>query len=501
MRAKSNRAARVLYWCVPFVLAAVQWWISERGLNQIRYEEIAEAVRSVYWLDHRLLYDGVYTNVGWYGTLLIVYKLFGFSLFTGKFVRLALHLAGLLSIASILRRAMNERAAVVPLALVGLSPTLLYFDSLETSYGLDVMYAAICLRLLIAIDYARPAARDFWLATGVGGVAMIAAMSYPAFLVYAPSLAIVAAWLAQRAGAPLVSATNTRLALSGLVGLAMPLIAVFAYVRTPRLLIYDPETQAGLFRAGGQIGFNAQQLWTSMRVVAHDLFVQGASYYDEVSRPDFAGPLAIAGLCALVATVACLAATRRVDRTLVAAAALLLVTSAVAPSLSTQGEPGLRRCTGALAAYFAMFGLAWQFYAARRERTPWITAGTVLCLLLPIDNALKVPSVADDVATPSNFRNVDWFAIDVTPIASLDRLLAQLDKGQGLSCPRDDENRVTPCRYQEAFAAMAGYREWNGYPTVDIHAADWRTGDDIILSPRLWLDHHFPTCTRIEHCH
>lgn len=107
MRAKSNGAARLLYWCVPFVLAAVQWWISESGLNQIRYEEIAESVRSVYWLDQRLLYDGVYTNVGWYGTLLIVYKIFGFSLFTGKFVRLALHLAGLLSIASILRRALE----------------------------------------------------------------------------------------------------------------------------------------------------------------------------------------------------------------------------------------------------------------------------------------------------------------------------------------------------------------------------------------------------------
>jgi hypothetical protein len=501
MRAKSNGAARALYWCVPFVLAAVQWWISASGLNQIRYEEIAESVRSVYWLDQRLLYDGVYTNVGWYGTLLIVYKIFGFSLFTGKFVRLAVHLAGLLSIASILRRAMDVRAAIVPLVLIGLSPALLYFDSLETSYGLDVMYAAICVRLLIAIDFKAPHSRDFWLATLVGAVMMVAAMSYPAFLVYAPSLAIVVVWLAHRAGGTLVGANIARLAISGLVGLATPLIAAFAYVHTPRLLIYDPETQAGLFRAGGQLGFDPAKLWSSLSVVAHDLFVQGSSYYDEVSHPDFAGPLAIAGLCGLAATIVYLAATKRVDRTILAAAVLLLIASAVAPNLSTQGEPGLRRCTGVLAAYFVLFTLAWQFYATRQRRNIWITAGTVLCLLLPIDNALKVPSLANDVATPSNFRNVDWFAIDVTPVVSLDRLLARLDEGQGISCPRDDQNRVTPCRYQEIYAAMAGYRKWNGYPVVDIHAADWRTsGDDIILSPELWLDHHFPTCTRIEHC-
>jgi hypothetical protein len=500
MRSKTSGPARIFYWLVPFVLAAIQWWIIDSGLNQIRYEEIAEGVRSVYWLDQRFVYDGVYTNVGWYGTLLIVYKIFGFSLFTAKFVRLAIHLAGLLSIAGILRRAMDVRAAVVPLVLIGLSPTLLYFDSLQTTYALDVMYAAICLRLLIAIDIASPAAPDFLLAALVGAVAMIAATSYPAFLVYLPSLAIVAIWLTKRAGAPLLSATTARLAISGLVGMATPLIAVFAYIQTPRLLIYDPDTHAGLFRAGGQLGFDPAALGASLHVVARDLFIQGSSYYDEVSHPDFSGPIAIAGLCGLVATIVYLAVSKRADRTLLAAAGLLLVASAIAPNLSIQGEPGLRRCTGLLSAYFVLFAMAWRFYATRSQRNLWTSAGMVLCVLLPIGNALKLPSLSSDVGAPSVYRNVDWFAIEVTPVASLDRLLARLDEGQGLSCPRDSENRVTPCRYQEAYAALAGYRKWNGFPSIDIHAADWRTGDDIILSPRLWLDHHFPTCTRIEHC-
>src|SRR5437763_15030551 len=44
----------------------------------------------------------------------------------------------------------------VPLVAIGLSPTLLYLNSLQTSYGIDLPYAAICLWLLLSV---RPDSR------------------------------------------------------------------------------------------------------------------------------------------------------------------------------------------------------------------------------------------------------------------------------------------------------------------------------------------------------
>jgi hypothetical protein len=491
----------VAYWLLPFVLAAVQLWVTESSLNQIRYEELAEGVRSVYWLDQRLVYDGVYTNVGWYGFLLIAYKIFGFSLFSAKFVRLGLHLAGLVSIAALLRRAMPHAAAMVPLVLVGLSPTMLFFDSMQTSFGMDVSYAAICLWLMSSITIVAPGWTDIAKAFACGVVAMVAAMSYPAFFFYVPSLLIVWAWLVTRAGASVFGAESTRLGLAAAGGFVLPLVAAFLYIQTRSLLIFDPDTQAGLFRAGGHLGFDSMALGHAIGTVLHDLLIRGGSYYYEVARPDWSGPLAAAGLCGLIATVTYLTWSRKIDRALVAAAALLLVTSLVIPSLSIEGEPGLRRSTGILAAYFALFSLSWAYVATARARTVWLAAGMMLCLLLPLDSAIKVPSLVADEEHASIFRNHDWFSIEPTPVASLDEMLARLDHSKGLGCPTDQDGQVTPCRYQEIYAALAGYREWNGLPVVDIHAVDWRTGKDIVLTPALWRDKYYPTCTRLVNCH
>lgn len=491
----------VVYLLLPFVLAAIQLWIIESSLNQIRYEELAESVRSVYWLDQRMVYDGVYTNVGWYGLLLIVYKIFGFSLFSAKLVRLALHLAGLLAVAALLRRAMRPAAAIVPLVLVGLSPTMLFFDSLETSFGMDVSYAAICLWIMSTIAIRAPTRADLAKAFALGFVAMIAAMSYPAFVCYVPSLLIAWAWLVKRAGSTIVSPVAVRLSAAVGGGLVLPLVTAFLYIQTKSLLVFDPDTQAGLFRAGGHLGFDALVLKHALGTVLHDLFVRGGSYYYEVARPDWAGPLAVAGLCGLVSTVAYLVWTRKIDRTLAAAAAALFVASLVVPSLSTEGEPGLRRSTGVLAAYFALFALAWAYVATTKARSVWLTAGLALCALLPIDSAIKLPSLVADEGRPSIYRNIDWFASEPTPVASLDDLLDGLNHSRGLGCPVDQDGQITPCRYQEVYAALAGYRAWNGLPPVDIHAADWRTGRDIVLTAQLWRDKYYPTCTRLVNCH
>ena len=488
------------YWLVPLLLSVVQWRASVTGMHEIRYEELAESVRSVFWLDRHLVYDGVYSNVGWYGTLLVVYKIFGFSLVQAKFVRLALHLAGLQSVAALLVRLMSWRVALVPLVLIGLSPTWLYLDTLQTSYGLDLSYGAMCLYLLSTARLQSPAWPQLTRTFFCGAIAMVAAMSYPTFFCYIPALLLVGIWLATAELVPAGSSGGWRWhVLSGGVGLALPLAAAFAFVRTPRLLLYDPETQAGLFRGGGQMHFGLATLKEALGTTMSDLFVRGQSYYFEVSRPEFAGVLAIAGLTVVIGTAVYVFVTNRGTRAIIAGSVLLAATSVVLASLSTGSS--IRRCTGLLAAYFALFAVAWHYYATSQTGPRWLRrAGMVLCLLLPLSNALGLSALFRDLADESIYRNADWFAVESTPDESLAHLLANMDKGQALSCPIDQDGRITPCRYQEVYAAMAGSLEWNAGRTPDIRALDWRTGRPITLTPSLWADHYYPTCTRLEAC-
>jgi hypothetical protein len=491
------------YWVLPLILTGVLARLDVISMQGIRYEELAESTRNVYWLQHRLIYDGVYSNVGWYGTLLVCYKILGFSLFQAKFVRLAIHLAGLFAAAALLKRAMPVRTAMLPLILVGLSPSWLYFETLQTSFGLDLDYAAICLWLIVSVrpqrDWAQLAK-----STACGTVAMVAAMSYPVFLLYLPSLFLVLVWrwrraLRDEAGPPWPWLWAH--AAAGVTGAALPLTAALAFVRNPQVLIFDPATHAGLFRGGGQLGFDLASMWAAVLKTLGDIFVRGGSYYFDITRPDISGLVAQAAFAVVALTFLYLAATKGVDWLISASIALLAGLSLVVPSLTIDGEPGLRRSTGLLAAYFVGVSLTWSFCTTSRigkRGLQWI--GLLACVVLVIDSVVKLPSLAADLERKNAFQNYDWFAIAPSPPESLDRLRAAVNEGQPLACPVGQDGAIVPCRFQEVYAAIAGYQQWNHLGDGRVQAIDWQTGDPIVLTPELWIDGYYPTCTRMDSC-
>jgi len=83
-------------------LAAVQAWFSAHSTAYVLDEELAESIRNPLWVQHRLVYDGVSSNVGWYALMAAVHRVFGFSLFSAKLVRLSFAAAALLSLAHLL---------------------------------------------------------------------------------------------------------------------------------------------------------------------------------------------------------------------------------------------------------------------------------------------------------------------------------------------------------------------------------------------------------------
>ena len=148
----NNQALTMLYWLTFTLLFMLQAKYTFSSLNQIRYEELAESVRNVYWLEHHLIYDGVSSNIGWYALVLLTYKIFGFMLFSGKYLRLLISLGSLFCLATLLKHYLGLKKALVPLITIGLSPTLLYFTTLQTTYGLDLQMLPICLFLLMIIN-------------------------------------------------------------------------------------------------------------------------------------------------------------------------------------------------------------------------------------------------------------------------------------------------------------------------------------------------------------
>ena len=466
------------------------WWIADASTHQIRYEELAESIRAVFWLDQRLVYDGVYSNVGWYGTLLIVYKIFGFGLFTAKKVRLLLHLAGLYAAVLILRRAFSARQAIVPLLVLGLSPALIYFDTLQTSYGVDVWYGAICLALVLSIRPWSATRADRLKAAAAGAVAMTAAMSYPAFVLYLPGVVLITRW----------RQLDRRAIWPGVAGAAAPLLVALAWIQNRTLLLFDPDTQAGLFRGGGTLTVDWTTAARAIAVTARDAFVRGQSYYFDVAQPDFAGAISLAGFLGVIALAGYAAFKGKAERRAGGVAAILFVLCLVVPAVSS-GDPGLRRSTGVLAAFFAIFAIAWRtVVTADTMPAPLRRIGLVLCLLVPIGSALKLNSLHADATRDNAFQNRDWFTVAGSPEMSLFALSSRVGNGELIACAVDAQRNVIPCRYQEIYAAIAGFRRWNGLADTPVRALDWKTGRDIVLTPQLWNDKYYPTCTRMNDC-
>jgi len=141
----SNARAHAAYWVLVPVLFAAQAMVTWAGLEGLRYEELAEFIRNPFWFDHRLVYDGASANVAWYALLVVTYKVFGFSPYASKYLRLALHVPFLVCTALLLKEWIGVRRGWLPLVAVGLSPTALYFNSF---HGIDLQLFPVVIWLV-----------------------------------------------------------------------------------------------------------------------------------------------------------------------------------------------------------------------------------------------------------------------------------------------------------------------------------------------------------------
>lgn len=501
-RPKRSRAALAesAFWLLPLVLAGLQaaWIAHSREI--LRFEEVAEGVRNVYWLEHGALYDGISTNVGWYGLLLLAYRLLGFSLYTAKWVRLALHLGALFCLAFVLRRGigrgggMGPVRASVPLLAVGLSPSILFFNTQETSFGTDLLYLPYLLALLAVLPVAGGGLRgvaDGAARLAFGALAMVAWMSYPVFAFYLPALAWAYAERPAAAGGggerrlPGLTPRGVALPLAGFV---LPLAGALAWLERPLELFHDPGTGSGLFRGGGT-GFDLDPValaWNVARVL-RDLFLRGTSYYFWVDAPELAGPLGLLAFGAVAAGSVWLFRRRPELRVWLALAWLLPAVNLLVVSAG-EGPQGLRRATSLLAGFYLAHVLVWRDATrppaagapgpgARRLQT----ALAVCLALLPVHHlgsaALQYPRLPRAGAEQTHL----WLRVRPSAEESLGHWLDRTAVGKPLDC-RELGLGPERCQYGGIFALVAGYRHWNDLEPVPLRGYDYGSEGWIDLS-------------------
>ena len=459
--------------------------------NRFLYEEVAESIRNPFWLTQHTLYDGISSNVGWYGLLAGVYSVFGFSLVYGKILRLALHLVSLFCLVKVLRRFLSWPHTLLPLFTISLSPTLLYLTTQQTAHGIDLQWSIICLWIALAIDFRRPK-KAILFHFILGGITLFASMCYPALLFYWPAIFIYLMWTHWKTlkTSPDYKYQILSLVLAAAAAISVP-IGASLYLKDPSFLFFDPHTNSGLFRGGGHnLQFDWQTLSAGLKQVLSDFFVKGDSYYFDLNSPEFSNFLGVFGFLFVIASSFLVFWKLPKFRMPVAIASVLFLLALVIPNFSAS-YPGLRRCTGSLVAFYGLFSLSWV--AVTRVQTEYwkkLPAYFAFGILL-VHHLSVLPSIYAQLKSDAAQSREPWLAIAATPNESLNLWKLAIKEGKSISCDSRKESFGIQCRLGDLYGAIAADQLWNEHRTPTVPAIDPITGKKIFLETRYWEDYYF----------
>jgi len=495
----SNKRLNLLYWPIILGLWLVQAYYSLISTNQIRFEELSESVRNVFWLQNGAIYDGLSSNIGWYSILLAVYNLFGFHLHTAKILRLGLHLISLLSISSLLKKYLGVKKAWLPLITIGLSPTLLFFNLLQAGYGLDLQYFPICLWLVITLDFSKPK-QAMVKQIGLWFLSMLASMSYPTFLLYLPILGLI--YLSK-----LIKAKNDKSTyliikhtLISVISFFAPLFIGLSLLKdiSISILFNDPQTNnSGIFRGGGTMDAPqtlpefSSAITNGLKASFHDLFNSAQSYYYEPVRVEFSHiTTTMAVIIILFLSIFIL--KNKKWRIATIFAWLLIILGLIGGSLSGW-FPGIRRTTPALAGFYILFAGVWgqSFQFKNRVKTILGLIGVGSCLIIFLHHVKVFPNNLAGLAHSSRHNEGACFNIvPNSPSQSLAVLVSRIKQDPRLIM-EDLNGSPIDCRLHEVYAAVAGSCYWNNLECPQILGFDGETQTYIPLKIELWETYYF----------
>jgi hypothetical protein len=484
--ASSSHTFKQFFWAIPLLLCLLQAGQIYAAWDRLFYEEIAESIRNVYWLEQKEIYDGVSSNIGWYGLLLFVYKTFGFSLHIAKIVRLVLYTLAIFSMAWTLKQCFGPKKSILPLVTLGLSPTWLYFNTYQTTYGLDITYLALLSGLLYMLRTRNNAKNNTAIIFGLGLISSIAASTYPTFLLYLPFILLIVLWpkSEQKKSWKIIFKQTSCFSTA----FALPLLSALLYLHEPMRLFYDAQSKGtGLFRAGGmQLNFDLSHIMNNLTQVAKDLFERGSSYYFSMPYPEFGGFFSWLSILGVLGILYIQREQLQKQVPWFVIGLMLLIMSALLPNLASV-FPGLRRCTGILVGFYLIYLLSSTFV--------WNIPKTKLrlfCMLmlvgLPVNHLVAYKRNLAQLNIEYQYNNYPLLHTAPTPSLSLEKWLADTSQGKIIDCSKEVPTGK-PCKLSEIFSCIQGHRLWNHGTNVPLYAKPPKHSEKIQLNLDLWRNY------------
>lgn len=514
-----------VYLLTALSLFALQAFFTFNAFGQIRFEEVYESVKAVYFWEHQQVISGLHTNVGWYTILLLAYKIFGFSLHTGQIVKLVISFFSLLSLALLFSKYFKNYWGLIPFVAIATSPTLMYYNTLNLHNGIDLQLLPIALLILTSIKIphfrsSRAIAegssqqsqlkqiprldslarndniRNYILTALLFSFLMFAALIYPAFSFYIPALGLFflyklntviarnkVTWQSVEnkidphvAKAP--QDDKRVYLLIATIAFLLPLIGIFAYTQNREILIFDEVNNSGLFRGGGKIVFSEEVFKQGFDGLFRDLFVKAGSYHFEAGSVDFSDLYPVVSLIFSLYVTFKIFAQDKSSQKIIALIWLTVIANLFIISVTSDyGIPGIRRATPTLACLYGFFVLAWYYVLQDRVKLP-VSKTVAICLLslITIHNVLVLPQNFSSLKLSSPFKMADWFDGTNDPQESLDAYLDELQQGDLVLDCSDLYEPNPNCEYTFVYSAISGSCIWNN---LSCHAIKNSDGEKI----------------------
>jgi hypothetical protein len=485
-----NKLIAILYFSIPFVLFLFQYTLTSSSVNQIRYEEIAESIRNVFWFNKGLIYDGVSSNVGWYAILSGVYYFFGFSLFTAKFFRLFLYLFSILSLAILLKKYSSYKKAFLPLITIGLSPTFLYLNTLQAQFGFDLQVLPIITLLIDSIKLNHKL-KAFVLQFTAWFFSALAIMSYPTFFYYLFPLTFYYFLIIKR------QVKNNTYILKNLIlsafSFLLPITIIFIYLKNRSLLVFDPIVKSGIFRGSGKIFFDLDYIYKNVFNLAQDLFIKGESYYFNLASSDFSGFYPIISVLTVL-MLSILISRKRKMSIFIFFAFFVIISTLIISSLTfdPSNSPGIRRNTSILASFYFLFCISWFYVLSKNWKEVSLKYLVIIIFaLIPMHHLLVYSTNLENIANKSPNQYALWFNAKESPQESLDLFINKIQtEDLELSCT-DSSGKSTYCRYNEIYSAILISCHFNHLNCKNILGYDLKTESFIPISTELWQNYYW----------
>ena len=239
-----------------------------------------------------------------------------------------------------------------------------------------------------------------------------------------------------------------------------------------------------------QLNFDLNLFANNINQIGKDLFERGSSYYFPIPYPEFGGPLS---WIAIIGVIGVFLVQRNLftkdQKLLFIISTVLLPLSLIIPSLAS-AEPGLRRCTGTLVAFYIFYLLA-SILVWKISKTTYRNIFVFILLLLPIDHMVAFKRNLKQLHIEAKHNTYPFLNIGETPTLSLHMWLANSRKGKILDCKilsRDPNH----CRLSEIFSAIDGYRIWNNQQSIPLYAKPFSSREKIHLHLDLWRNYTLP---------